>query len=852
MRFAARVYRQLLRAYPREFRDEYGEEMTALFVSRTAGEGIRPWLQALADALFRAPREHWQILRQDVRYAVRTWYRAPAVPMVATTALMLGMGANIAIFSVAYAVLLRPLPFHDPAGVMVLQELRPGSAPGGASFPNFLSWKERSRTLALAAYSGSSLTWLGSEHPERLEALATTASFLSVIGGSLDRGRWFTADEERPEHPRVTVLSHRLWRTRFGADPDVIGQRLVLNATPHTVVGVASVDLSVPFEPDLWVPQVGDPSPTRRANRYLQVIGRLGPGFSRAQAQDEMSSIARALAAEYPDANRDFGIAVIPLSDTVVPRDVRSAIGVLLAAAALVLVIACANVATVLLSRATSRRREMAVRTALGAGASRLTRQLLTEHGLLSLGGGLAGLLLAVGIVSVGRRALAEVVPRMDDVSLNIPVLAFALGLIVLATVAFGSAPLWQISRARRGHDFFHPTGRDDRAVTANRLRTMLVVTQVCLTTLLLVGAALLMQSLARLQSVPVGIQADSVVTAKLSLSRARLAGGPAIGKFLSSFASDLENTPGIRSAGFSSAIPLSPGAHTMTRAAGDDGPLLTCQWRLVDSGYFRTLRIPLVHGRLFGPEDAGATPRVFVIGQQTARDLYGAANPIGRRLRLDNGVTGEVIGVIADVRLTALDEAPERVVYFPPWQFGFFPQFNVIVQADGSLAATAAAIRERLKQLDPNLAAYEIQPMQHWIDRSAALMRIRTWLIASLGALALLLGVVGIYATTAYLVARRSREFGIRIALGARPGLLPLVVVGQGLRVTLAGIVLGLIGAAVAIERVRDLLFQVDARNPMTFAIVAAIVALVGMAAAYLPARRIAATDPALVLRAE
>jgi predicted permease len=341
------------------------------------------------------------------------------------------------------------------------------------------------------------------------------------------------------------------------------------------------------------------------------------------------------------------------------------------------------------------------------------------------------------------------------------------------------------------------------------------------------------------------------VLTARLSLTRARLANGAAIGEFLSRLTTDLR-AAGASEAGISSAIPLSPGALTITQAAAEAGPFSGCEWRLVDAGYFRALRIPLLRGRLFESQDGAPLPRVFVISQQLARTLYGDADPIGRRLRLENGASGEVIGVVADVRMRHLGEPPERVVYFPPAQFGFFPLFNVVVRSDGPPQRTAAVVRDRLKSLDPALAAYDIQPMEHWVDRSALLMRIRTWLITLLGAQALLLGVIGVYGVMACAVAQRTREFGIRVALGARPWALPLGVVASGLRTIVPGIVCGLFAAIAAGEWLRPLLFGIDPRDPWTLAAVAAGVALVAALASYLPARRAAAADPLVVLRAE
>jgi predicted permease len=650
---------------------------------------------------------------------------------------------------------------------------------------------------------------------------------------------------------RVAVLSHKFWRARFGADPNVLGRQLTLNGGSYDIIGIASPSFVAPVEPDLWVPQVIDQTIARRGSRYLSVVGRLRPGTTVDQARVEMATIAAALAKEFPDSNRDFGIHVVDYASTLVPAEVRTALLALLVATSLVLLIACANVANVLLSGAIARRREIALRTALGAGAARITRQLLTESALLSITGAVLGLTVAWGTIEIARRLLADLVPRIDAVGLNASVFAFAAALAVLTGVVFGLVPLWHLTRTRDA-GLQHATAWGNRTPTRNRLSAAVVVGQVALATLLLVGAGLLTQSLIRLQSVAVGINVDSVTSAKIALTRAKLPNGAAIGEFLSRITSDLAAVPGVRAAGISSAIPLSPGAQTIMQAAGEEGQLVTCEWRLVDAGYFRALGIPLLRGRLFETVDGAGSPRVFIISQQMARVLYGDRNPIGRRLRLENGSVGEVIGVVSDVRMRQLGTAPERVVYFPPTQFGFFPLFNIVVLADGRSEATAAIIRERLKVHDPSLTAFEVQSMRHWVDLSASLMQIRTRLVTLLGAIGLLLGVIGIYGVISYLVARRTREFGIRVALGARQWSLPLIVVGEALRFVVPGILLGLLGAALVGNQIRSLLFEVDARDPVTFAVVALTVTLVAALAAFVPARRAASVDPVNVLRAE
>jgi putative ABC transport system permease protein len=840
----------VLRVYPREFRDEYGDEMSLLFRARSGDGLVWLWMQVLGDLLFVAARQHWGIAVQDVRYALRSWRRTPIIPGIALTALALGMGANIAVFSVMHAVLLRPLPVSSPQDLVLLREVNAarGLEGAGVSPPNYQSWTERAQSLALAAYSGQSLTWVGPEYAERLEALAPTASFLHVIGVPLRAGRWFTEEEERPGQHRVAVLSERLWRTRFGAAADVVGRQLILNGAPYAVIGVASARMTVPSDPDLWVPQVIDLTAPRRDNRYLTVIGRLRPGHTLRAAQTEMSAIAEGLADAFPVSNAGFSVSVVSLPDSLVSREVRAALMMLLVAAAMVLLIGCANVANILLSRVPARTREVAIRVALGAGGARITRQLLTESVLLSSGGAVLGLLVAAGVVQGSRRLLVELVPRVQEVTLDTTVLGFALALALLTGIGFGIAPLWHLRRPQESA-LLHSTGRE--APSRNLFRAGLIVGQIALTSLLLVGAGLLTRSLINLQQVPLGISTADVVTAKLSLTRARLPNGAAISRFLAQLTADLQTAPGVTAAGVSSAIPLSPGALTITQARGDNDAFVTCEWRLVDREYFRALQIPLRGGRLFDAGDGADTPRVYVISEQMARALYGENDPIGRRLTLENGASGDVVGVVADVRMRSLSAPPERVIYMPPSQFGFFPLFNVVVRTQGT-ADAAALIRERLKAHDPTLAAYDVRSMQHWVERSASLMRIRARLVMLLGALALVLGAVGIYGVVSSLVAQRTREFGIRIALGARPGVISFGVLRQAAALSGLGLVLGLSAAGLAVDRLQELMFEVDAHDAATFASAGLIVAAITVAASLMPVRRAAAIDPIAILRTE
>jgi putative ABC transport system permease protein len=686
--------------------------------------------------------------------------------------------------------------------------------------------------------------------------MVATSSFLPVLGMTMRMGRWFHDEEERAGQHRVVVLSQGLWGTRFGRDPGVVGRKLFLNGEPYSVVGIASEGLTIPTAPDLWVPLVIDPSASR-GNRQHTAIGRLKPGFTAQQAQAEMSSIAGGLERQFPESNKGWSVSVVPLMHWLVSAEIRTALLVLLGAVGMVLLIACANVANLLVARAEARRKEIAIRAAIGAGASRISQQLLTESLLLSLLGGALGVAFGYSIVGVARSSLFEIVPRADEISIDLTVLAFALGVSVITGLLFGLMPIVQLGKMR-SLDALHQAGRTSQPAPRSRLRALLVVAQLSLATLLLIGAGLLLQSFARLQSVSLGLDPDSVLTARISLPRARYADGEAISALLSRLTDALKSAPGVQAAGVSSAIPLGPGSATAGTAVAIGAPdsalgqPMSSAWRSVDAGFFAALRIPLLRGRVFGPEDGPGKRRVFVLSQQAARSLYGTSDPIGRQLQLNDAV-GEVIGVVGDIRMKSIADPPERVVYLPISQGGRFSVFAVFVKTrDGSPGAAATLIRERLREIDSALPAYGFRTMNDWVNTSSARTRIRTWVLALLAAVALALGMIGIYGVLAYLVTLRRHEFGVRLALGAQPGSLLRLVLGQGLWLAAIGIAIGLVGAVMLTRVLETLLFGVSTRDPMTFLGVAILLLVASLIACYAPARRAARADPIAALRAE
>jgi putative ABC transport system permease protein len=797
-------------------------------------------------------------LIHDIRYGLRTMRRSPGFIAAALLALALGIGANTAMYSIVRAVMLRPLEVREPDRLVRVYEtnLSLNRPTFSASVPNFLSWKEQAQSIDLAAFQGYATSLTEDGEPIRLEGMAATSSFLPVLGMTVRLGRWFHDEEQRAGQHRVVVLGEGLWKTRFGQDPRVLGRKLLLNGEPYSVIGIASESFTIPTAPDLWVPLVLD-SNAMRANRQYTVIGRLRTGFTIQQTQAEMTSIAAGLEREFADTNKAWGVSIVPLMQWLVPDEIRTALLVLLGAVGLVLLIACANVGNLLVARAESRRKEMAIRAAIGAGAKRIAQQLLTESLLVSLLGGALGVVAGYSIVGVARRALLEIVPRANEISIDMTVLGVALGLSVITGLLFGFTPILQLGKMRN-LDALHEAGRTSQPAPRSRLRAALVIAQLSLATLLLIGAALLLQSFARLQNVPLGLDPDSVLTARISLPRARYPDGAAISTLFSRLTEGLKSVASVQAVGVSNGIPMGPGSTIAATAVAIGAPDSvqgqppSLGWRSVDTGYFAALRIPLLRGRIFGSEDGPYKRPVFVLSQQAALSLYSARNPVGQQLRLNDAV-GEVIGVVGDVHMKSVADPAECVVYVPLSQGGRFSVFAVFLRTrDGSTQAASSLIRERLREIDPALPAYGFRAMSDWVDTSSARTRLRTWVLALLAAVALALGMIGIYGVLAYLVTLRRQEFGVRLALGAQPNSLLRLVLGQGLGLATIGIAIGLLGAVMLTRVLETLLFGVSALDPVTFLGVSILLLFAVLIACYAPARRAARVDPIAALRAD
>lgn len=791
---------------------------------------------------------------RDIRHAIRALARSPGFTLTALLTLTLGIGANTAMYSVVHAVLLRPLAVREPGRLVRVYESSPERnwPTFSASIPNYLSWKE-AHSVDLAAFQGYAANWTRDAESERLQGTAATSSFLPVVGLSLRLGRWFVDQEQFAGQNRVVVLSEGLWKTRFGSEQGVIGRKLLLNGEAYSVVGVASAGLTIPTAPDLWVPLTIDAN-ARRGNRQYTVIGRLRPGFTAEQAQVELSSIASRLEQQFPESNAGWNVSIVPVMRWLVSADVRTALLMLLAAVGMVLLISCANVANLLLARAEGRRKEIAIRAALGAGASRISQQLLTESLLLSLLGGALGVFSSYGAVAIARRSLVEILPRAEEISIDFTVLGFAVAVSVLTGLVFGLAPIVRPGKMRN-LDALRQAGRTSQAAPHTRLRALLVVAQLSLATVLIIGAGLLLQSFARLQSVSPGFESASVLTARLSPPRTRYADGKSVSELLSRLTAALKSLPTVEAAGISSAIPLGPGSTTggtVVDPVANSAKPINVAWRSVDGGYFETLRIPAIRGRVFGPEDIPGKCCVFVLSQQAARNLYGTSDAVGRQVQL-NDTGGEVIGVVGDIHMQSISDPLENVVYIPISQGGPFGVFALFVKTrNGPPEMATTLIREQLREIDPALPAYGFRAMGDWVDSSSARTRIRTWVLTLLAAVALALGIIGIYGVLAYLVTLRRHEFGVRLALGAQRGNLLRLVLAQGVGLAAIGIGVGLAGALILTRFLETLLFDVRARDPITFVGVAVLLLVAALIASYAPARRAASANPIDVLREE
>ncbi|MGC1385427.1 MAG: ABC transporter permease [Candidatus Acidiferrales bacterium] len=811
-----------------------------------------------------------ETLEQDVRYALRMLRKNPGFTAVTVLTLALGIGANTAIFSVVYAVMLKPLPYPRPGELYNVSQYpvsQKGTKIGGWSYLNLEDLRRDNNIFtAVAGNNSHQLTLTGRGEPAMMNASVVTGEFFTVFDQQPLLGRVLTQGDAKIGAAPVVVLSENLWRGVFHGDPNIVGQSINLDKKEFAVVGVMPSRFRFPLltESDqLWVPLPQDPLfgkwIDRRGGHWLAVTARLKPAVSMAEAQAELDGIASRLAKENPAENRDWLISMAPLQ-TVMTGDVRVALFALLAAVGLVLLIACANIANLLLTRATSRAREIAVRATLGAGRARIVRQLLSETAVLGLLGGIAGLALAYWGVTVLSAMLPASVPRANAIRVDHFVLGFALVLSLLASVGFGLAPALFAMHTDLQSNLREGTGRSGESGGRRRMRNVLAAAEIALATVLLVGAGLFLRSFSRMMSTDPGFQAENVVKADVSLPRFEYSTPEKWSAFATQLMTTVQSEPGMQNSAIAVPMPITDGFvnlgfEIVGAPPPSPGALQTADYAAISPNYFRVMAIPLLAGRTFSEHDTMSAPRVTLISKTLAQRYFPNEDPIGKQLSFsfppDPGTSREIVGVVGDVRDVALDRTPGPMMYVPFAQAPL-PGAGVIVRSSMSTANVAAAVRRCVAKIDKDLPVDDVKKMPEELEQSVAQPRFRTLLLGLFAAMALVLAATGIFGVISYSVSCRAHDIGIRVALGASRTSILRMILRETLLLAIAGLALGVPCALAASHLIAHLLFDVSANDALTLASVGFILAIVAAVAGYIPARRAMEVDPMLALRHE
>ena len=906
---ADRVYGLLLRLDPRDFRDRFGADMTDFFRDRRreaarhggalGAAGV--WARGIADIVTGASLERMEsaarrlasfrdaqmdttelsldvrnenmlaTLMSDIRYALRGMATKPGFSAVVLATLTLGIGANVAIFSVVNAVLLRPLPYSDVDRIIHAQHQPPYSSVSEGEFVDYRDGMKR--VDRIAAFVSVAATLTGEGEPERVSVSRVSDGFFRILDVPPALGRTFLPEEDRRHGPprRAAVLSHGLWTRRFGADRSIIGKEIRINGTAVTVVGVMPQRFAMPSaETALWVPlRLNYDTLWSRNNHYLQMIARLAPGATLASAEAEMNTLAKRFTRDYPaiyGATDPLVPLVTPLRDTVMGKT-RPYLLALLGAVGFVLLIACVNVASLLLARGEARRKELAIRSALGASRGRLVRQSLTESIAYAVIGGVLG----VGLGWWGERALRALapasIPRLDEVTLDAWVLAFALLVTTLTGVLFGLLPAVRGARNDVANSL-REGGKTSSQTGVGRARSALVVAEVALAVVLLAGAGLMIRSFWKLQAIDLGIRPENVLTMRVSFPEPRPAAndptspGRAIVQFYRDLAARVQALPGVRSVGAVGDLPIGDGNSSWSIQI-DGRPIVpvsqapSAMPQQVTPGYFRTLGIPIVRGREFTAEDREDAALVALVNETMAKQLWPGKDAIGGTIKMlnESAPWATVVGIVKDVRSAGYQNDVPPTMYFPHAQVGRSAYYtpaamNLVVKTDGDPLMIAGPVREIVRGLSPATPVSQVRTMESVVAASVASRRFSTMLLAGFAALALVLAGIGIYGVIAYDVSQRTYEIGLRMALGARRGQVAGMMVGRGIRMVTLGLAVGVAGSVAVTGLLRSLLVDVSRVDPVTFAGVVVLLGVVAIAAAWLPARRASAVDPMVALR--
>jgi putative ABC transport system permease protein len=810
-------------------------------------------------------------LFHDLRYSLRMLSKTPGFTSVAIITLALGIGANTAMFSMVDGVLMRPLPFKDPQQLYTLWErnLKMGYEQNPPAAGNFRDWRNHSTVFEqLAAFDASrTFNFAGTGTPERVDGATVSSSLFELLGVKPGLGRTFSPEEDQPGRDRVVILGYGLWRRRFNADPSIVGKTVSIDGKDCTVIGVMPAGFQFPGNTgtildiftapaaQLWMPlALTDQQWSERSSHYLQVIARLKPAVTLAQAQTEMNSIEQQLVSAYPKDYIGTDVNFVSLHSQVV-GSYRTSLLVLFGAVVAVLLICCANVANLYLAQAASRQKEMAVRFVMGAGRFRLIRQLVTESLLLATVGGALGILLAYWAIRFLKLILPDTLPNADLIHINLPALIFTLVATVATGLLFGLLPAIQASRADLT-DSLKKSERGLEGVQHNRLRSLLVVSEVALALVLLVGTGLLLRSFVRLQEVSLGFVPEHVLTMQVSLSEVRYP-DPQKAVFFTQLLEKIRALPGVESAGAIGHLPLGGKIESYDLQIEGHAPLpneyANPDNHVVEPGYFEAMKIALLNGRYFDSRDTANSPPAIIINEAAAHNLFPNENPLGKRLKLGfNNFSGEIVGVVANTKHLTLEYPPVEEVYVSYSQAPFWGTMALTVRTASAPLALAPAVREVVLSIDKDQPVSKIRTMDDVLDGSVSAPRFRTILLALFGVAALFLGAIGIFGLVSYSVTQRTREIGIRMALGAAQPQVMKLALGQGLKLTLIGLAIGLVGSIGVTRLLSSMLYEVRPTDPLTFAGVTLVLAAIALLATYIPARRAVKVDPNVALRYE
>jgi len=792
---------------------------------------------------------------QDLRYALRMLLKYKGFTVVAVSTLALGIGANTAIFSLVSGVLLRPLPYPSADRIIYFQGQNPaaGITDSNISIADYLDWAKQSdlfSSTALFESGNANLSADGTE-PERVPRAFVTSGFFSVLGVQPILGRLLLGEDDLANAEPVAVLSAGLWKRRFGADPNIIGRKLTISGKPVTVVGVMGAGYEYPEETQVWSSWPIASEEKRRDNRSSSAFARLRPGIGLKQAQTQISATNARLGQAYPDTNKGWDVRLVALHDLLV-REVKPSLLVLFGAVAFVLLIACANVANLLLARAASRQKEIAIRAAMGASRGRIIRQMMTESLLLSIIGGIGGALLSAWLTDILLSAMPTGAPRVGQVSFDYRVLAFAILVSAVTGIVFGLAPALQTSRLDVNSSL-KEGGRTD-APRRTSGRNLLLIGEVALSLMLLIGASLLIKSFIRLQDVKSGFNPQGVLISSVGLPRANYSEPAQRIEFFRQLEEHVAALPGVRAVGGAINLPLGASNYLIGRAFIPEGRSLTVEesvnasYSTIIGDYFRALQIPVLAGRGFSETDIDTAPKVAIINESLARKYFGSANgALGKRLTVwrDEKFQREIVGVVGDTKVNTLEGANLPQIYVPHAQDSDWGFMAMVIRTAGDPASLAPAVRREVLTLDKNQPIYNVRTMDEVVMNSIRTRRLSMLLFAAFAGAALVLAALGIYGVMAYSVTERVREIGIRMALGAQAGDVQRMIVRQGMTLTLAGVGVGLAGAVGLSRVLNSLLFGTNAIDPMTFAAISVLLGLVALVACYLPARHAARVDP-------